>query len=517
MMIRFLLSFAALSGLLAAQETPPEKPEDKKPEAPKEEKKEPKKDDAKEVKPKEVAGQVALGGQDFKYVAQTGTMPILKEDGTARANVFYVYYAATDAAGKRLAATDAAARPITYCFNGGPGAAAVWLHLGGLGPKRVGLAPDGLTPATVVRTLENPNTILDTTDLVFIDPVSTGLSRAAKGEKAEQFYGVSEDVESVSEFIRLFTTREQRWLSPKYLCGESYGVIRAAGVSDFLQDKHGMYFDGLVLLSGLLNFQTLLPGAANDLPYVLGLPALTATAHYHHKLAGFATVDDALAQAREFAQGEYARALLKGDALDDAGKRAIADKLARFTSLPAAQVLEQELRISPTFFREKLLFKERKILGRFDARVTSEDANQAENRPEFDPSFTNVVGPFSAAVNAYIRGDLGYESDHPYNVLAQLPWRYNQATNRYLSMEAELGEAMKTNPRLRVLVLVGRCDLAVPQDSMRYSMAHLPIPASLRKNIAFREFESGHMMYLLQRDAEKLRKELGEFVRGGAK
>ncbi|HEV7406433.1 MAG TPA: hypothetical protein VGO11_26015, partial [Chthoniobacteraceae bacterium] len=197
MILLRLLCFAALSGLLAAQEPPPANPEEKKPDAPKEAKR----DEGKEPKPKEMTGRLALGGQDFKYVAQTGTMPILKEDGAARANVFYVYYAATDAAGKRLAASDAAARPITYCFNGGPGAAAVWLHLGGLGPKRVGLAPDGLTPATVVRTVDNPNTILDATDLVFIDPVSTGLSRAAKGEKAEQFYGVSEDVESVAEFI----------------------------------------------------------------------------------------------------------------------------------------------------------------------------------------------------------------------------------------------------------------------------------------------------------------------------
>lgn len=513
-MIRLpLLCLAALSGLLAAQEPVPAEP---KPEPPKEEKKEPKRDDAKEAKPKEVSGNLALAGGDFKYIAQTGTMPILKEDGGVRANVFYIYYAATDATGKRLAAADAAARPITYCFNGGPGAAAVWLHLGGLGPKRVGLAPDGLTPATVTRIVENPNTILNATDLVFIDPVSTGLSRAAKGEKAEQFYGVGEDVESVGEFIRLFTTREQRWLSPKYLCGESYGVIRAAGVADFLQDKHGIYFEGLMLMSGLLNFQTLSPGAANELPYVLGLPSLTATAYYHKKLTGFASVDEARTQAKDFAESDYARALLKGDALDDAGRRVIADKLAHFTSLPASQILEQELRISPTYFREKLLFKEHKILGRFDARVTSEDANQSENRPEFDPSFTNIVGAFSATVNAYIRGDLGYESDHPYNVLAQLPWRYNQATNRYLSMEGELGEAMKTNPKMRVLVLVGRCDLAVPQDAMRYSIAHLPIPASLRKNIAVREFESGHMMYLFQPDAEKLRKDLVDFVRTGA-
>src|SRR5262249_20535069 len=196
-----------------------------------------------------------------------------KEDGSPRANVFYVYYAATDVNGKRAAVTDAASRPITFCFNGGPGASAVWLHLGGLGPRRIDLPPEGLTPATVLHVVDNPNSILDTTDLVFIDPVSTGLSRAAKGEKPEQFFNVDDDIQAIGEFLRLFTTREQRWSSPKYFCGESYGVMRVAGLANYLQDKHGLYAEGLILMSGLVNFGTISSGPGNDLPFVLYLPA----------------------------------------------------------------------------------------------------------------------------------------------------------------------------------------------------------------------------------------------------
>ena len=220
--------------VFADDKTPPENPDtpagEKKPEAKKDDK--PKDDKAKDDKPKEHAGKVTLGGAEVKYLAQTGTIPVLKDDGVAKADVFYVYYAVTDADGKRLAAKDASTRPITFCFNGGPGASAVWLHLGGLGPRRLDLPPDGLTPATVARIADNPNSILDATDLVFVDPVSTGLSRAAKGEKPEQFFGVDEDIQAVGEFVRLFTTREQRWASPKYLLGESYGVMRVAGLAD---------------------------------------------------------------------------------------------------------------------------------------------------------------------------------------------------------------------------------------------------------------------------------------------
>lgn len=512
----------ACSFSLFAEETPP-KPDEAKPA---EEKKEPEqkapekpekgeKGD-KADKPKETKGSVTIGGTEVSYVAQTGLLPVLKEDGSPRASVFYVYYAAVDADGKRLAAKDGSARPITFCFNGGPGAAAVWLHFGGLGPKKVDLPPDGLKPMSVAKIADNPNSILDATDLVFIDPVGTGISRAAKGERPEQFFGVDEDIAACGEFIRLFTTREQRWDSPKYLCGESYGVMRVSGLVDYLQEGHGMYFQGLMLISGLVSFQTLSADAGNDLPYLLALPTLTATAHYHRKLPADLQADfgKAMREARAFAQSEYAVALLKGGAIGAEEKKRTAEKLARLTGLGAELIGDADLRISPTLFRERLLRNEGKILGRFDSRVTAEDNDRLGNSPEFDPSFTNVLGPFSSATNAYLRHDLGYESDLPYRVLAPLGWNYGAFAGRYASTAGRLADAMKSNPQLRVLIGVGRRDLAVPQDTMRFSMDHLDIPASLRGNISWAEYESGHMMYLLKADAEKLRTDLAGFIRG---
>lgn len=510
------LRLAVLLALLATPafaDDEPKKP-DAKPEAKSEE---PKKDEkpSKEEKPKEHPGKVTLAGAEVKYIAQTGTIPVLKDDGSPRANVFYVYYAATDADGKRLAAKDATTRPITFCFNGGPGASAVWLHLGGLGPRRLDLPPEGLTPVTVAKIVDNPNSILDATDLVFVDPVSTGLSRPAKGEKPEQFYGVNEDVEAVGEFLRLFTTREQRWSSPKYLLGESYGVTRVAALAAYLQDKHGLYPEGLILMSGLVNFQTISSDIGNDLPYVLFLPSLTATAHFHKKLPPDLQADfaKAVAASREFAQGEYATALLRGRDLPDAERRRLAEKLARFTGLSADRINDLDLRVDASAFRKLLLLDSGKILGRFDARVLGEDGDRAELRPEFDPSYSNIVGGFSSTVNAYVRGELGYESDHPYHVLAGLPWKWTGFEGRYVSTESRLERALKTNPRLRVQVLTGYRDLAVPEDSMRYSLSHLSLPRSTRANISFEHYESGHMMYLYRPDAEKLRRDLLGFLK----
>jgi carboxypeptidase C (cathepsin A) len=466
--------------------------------------------DSKEQKPKTTKGRVAINGQEISYVAKTGTLPLLKEDGSPRATVFFVYYAAVDAAGEPLAKKDQA-RPITYCFNGGPGSSAVWLHFGGLGPKKIDLPPDGRSPETTGKISDNPLSIMDATDLVFIDPVGTGGSRPAKGEKGEQFWGVEEDIEACAEFIRLFTTREERWMSPKYLCGESYGGLRGAGLCDYLQEKHGMMVSGFICVSGVLNFATLSPGAGNDLPYMTFLPALTATAHYHGKLAG--NLDALLAEARSFAFGEYAVALLKGQVLPEAERQRVAEKVARFTSLAVQQVLDNDLRIDPSTFREWLLRKEGKIVGRFDGRVVAEDGDRSSNRPEFDPSFSFIIGPFSAMANAYTRSTLGFESDQPYRVLTPLPWNYTRYAGKYAGTDTAMAGAMKSNPRLRVLVCAGLRDLAVPFDATRYSFDHLLIPQSLRKNIVYATYESGHMMYMLDKDARKLREDMVAFLR----
>ena len=469
----------------------------------------------KEQKPKEKAGSVVLGSKEVPYVAQTGTMPILKDDGESRASVFYVYYAVVDAGGKRLSETDSR-RPIMFCFNGGPGASAVWLHLGGLGPRRVDLPPEGLSPSTVSRVVDNPNSILDAVDLVFVDPVSTGLSRPAKGEKPEQFYGVDEDVQSLGEFVRLFTTREKRWSSPKYLCGESYGVLRVAGLADYLQGRHGFYPEGLVLLSGLVDFQTIHSSGANELPYVVFLPTMTAAAHYHKKLSGSLAGDleKAVAESRQFAQTDYAVALLKGNDLAREERERVARRLAQLTSLPETEILRQNLRIEPGYFRKALLRDKGKIIGRFDARVIGEDNDPSEADAHSDPSYSNIAGGFASAINAYVREDLGFESDHPYHILNGLPWRYHKFEGRYVSTAQHLAAAIQNNPRLRTLVLCARRDLAVPEDSMRFSITHMPLAEQLRSSVSFSIYDSGHMMYLNLPDAVKLRSDLLRFVGG---
>jgi carboxypeptidase C (cathepsin A) len=478
------------------------KPDDKR----KDEKKE------KEEKPKESRGSVTIGGKEFKYLAKTGTMPLLKEDGSGeRANVFFVYYAVTNGDGQPLAKDASNKRPITYCFNGGPGSAAVWLHFGGLGPKKVELAPDGLTPAARGSVVGNPNSILDVSDLVFIDPVGTGASRPAKGEKAEQFWGVDEDVESVGEFIRLFTTREQRWGSPKFLCGESYGGIRASGLAQFLQDRHGLYLDGVISVSGVLNFEALWGGTLGLINF---LPAYTATAHYHKKLPADlqANREKAIAESRTFAQTEYASALIKGNTLPPDQRTKVIAQLARFTGLDTDLIDRADLRISSSLFFENLLRKEGKIIGRFDGRVVAEDADRINPNPEFDPSYTNVYGPFAAAANGSIRTDLGYEWDLPYRILGGVNWSYAKFGGRYVNMEDRLADAMKNNPKMRVLLCLAWRDLAVPPDSALYSLGQLRIPNSLRSNIRVEYYESGHMMYLYQPDAEKLRRDLVTFI-----
>jgi carboxypeptidase C (cathepsin A) len=484
------------------------KPADKKPDEKQRDEK------AKEEKPKESKGSVTIAGQEVKYVAKTGMLPLLKEDGSGeRAHVFYVYYQVVGADGKPLAATDASKRPITFCFNGGPGSSAVWLHFGGLGPRKVELDAKGLQAAPHAPVVPNPNSILDVTDLVFIDPVGTGASRPAKGEKGEQFWSVNGDIESVGEFIRSLTTREQRWASPKYLCGESYGGIRGSGLSEFLQSKFGLYVDGFISVSGVMNFENLGGELQGTLCY---LPTYTATAFFHGKLPPDLQADraKAIAEARAFAQGDYALALLKGASLPAAERTRIAEKLARLTGLDRDLIERAHLVIPPGLFLENLLRKEGKIIGRYDGRVTSEDYDRLANHPEFDPSYSNIYGSFAAAANASIRGDLGYEWELPYRVLGGVSWSFKDFEGEVVNLEDRLAKALKNNTKMRVLFCLSYSDLAVPMDSTLYSIQHLHIPEDLRSNLSVQYYESGHMMYLNLPDAEKLRRDIVEFIRG---
>lgn len=463
---------------------------------------------------------ITVDGRKIGYQAEAGMLPLLKEDGAAKASVFYVAYTlephGDDAAAhdNDAAASDAAVRPLIFCFNGGPGASAVWLHLGGLGPRRAKVNDDGTLPPPPFGIVDNESTALLAADLVFIDPVSTGYSRAAKDEKPEQFFGKDPDIRAIAEFIRLYTTRHKRWRSPKYLCGESYGVFRAAGLASELQDEHGMFLSGLVLVSGLIDFETIRAAACNDLPYAVFLPSFTAVAHFHKRLPPELQQDlpKAVAAARAFASGDYATALFAGSTLSAARRDQVAEQLAQFTGLSREFVLEHDLRVEPEAFRKQLLAKERLICGRFDGRITGRDGDPAATAPAFDPSYTAALGPLASVMNAYVREELGFESDVPYKVLAGVgPWSFDQ--NAYASTSRELSDALARNPHLRVLVQVGLCDLAVPGDSMRHSIDHLKIAPELLGNISFAEYQSGHMMYLNLPDLKKLRTDLEAFIR----
>ena len=459
-------------------------------------------------KPVLTTNTVTMSGQPVRYVTETGMLPLLKSDGASRASVFYVAYT-------RQGETELTKRPLLFCFNGGPGSSSVWLHLGGLGPRRVKLNDDGTMPPPPFRLVDNEYSILHAADLVFIDPVATGYSRPVKDEKPDQFFGQSPDVESVGDFIRLWTMRHERWLSPKYLCGESYGVFRAAGLADHLHSRYGMYLNGIVLLSGVLDFATLREGPGNDLPALVFLPAFTATAHYHKKLPADLQADlpKALAEAREFAQGDYARALLRGAALTTEERAKIVAELARLTGLPARVIEDNNLQVGSSTFRKKLLLEEGLIIGRYDARITGRDADKAAGYPRFDPSYAATLGPFAAGMNSYLREELKFENDLPYEILAGVqPWNFD-ARSSYPSMADRLSSAMSQNPYLRVLVLGGLRDLACPLDGIRYSMDHLQLDPAYRTNITYAQYESGHMMYVNLPDLKKLQKDLEGFLK----
>ena len=459
-------------------------------------------------KPVLTTNSVMIGGQRVTYVAETGMLPILTSTGTVRAAIFYVAYT-------RAGETDKSPRPVTFCFNGGPGSSSVWLHLGALGPRRVKMNENGTLPAPPFSLMDNEYSILDNSDLVFIDPIATGFSRAANAEKPEQFFGNDADLNSVGEFIRLWTTRHDRWLSPKYLCGESYGVFRAAGLADYLNSRYGMSLNGLILVSGVLDFSTIITSPGNDVPYPLILPAYTAAAYFHKKLPPDLQNDlsKALAESRTFAKGDYVKALQQGDSLPAEDRKKIVAELSRLTGLAPQVVEDNNLRVDGGVFRKQLLHDQNLILGAYDARITGRDDDAASPYPDFDPSMAAVHGPFAAGINSYIRGELKFQDDLPYELLAGVqPWKYG-AENNFANAGDRLAHVMNQNPYMKILVLGGRCDLVCPIDTVHYALDHIQLAPEYRTNITYAQFDAGHMMYVNLPDLKKMHGVIEEFLK----
>ncbi len=455
-------------------------------------------------------GTVTIDGRAIAYDVTSGTLPLKTEDGKERARIFFVAYTVptADAPGSR---------PVTFTFNGGPGSSSVWLHLGAFGPKRVRLDDEGFAPKPPGSYVDNEASILDLTDLVFIDPVTTGYSRAAQGENDAQFHGVREDVSAVGDFIRLWTTKNRRWLSPKFVAGESYGTTRAAALSNFLAERHGMYLNGVVLLSTILNFATTEPDPGNDLPYVLMLPTFCATAAFHHKLdpALAGDLPATLKQAEQFALGEYRTALDAGDALDPAARAQVIERLSKFTGLSREFIDRAHLRVGLGAFQNELLRDRHRVVGRLDARFLGVPSDGANSNGESDPSYANIQGAYTAAFNEYVRAELGYENDLPYEILTGRvhPWRMG-ADNRYLNVAEDLHATMNVNPSMRVFVAEGLFDFATPYFASEYTFSHLGLESEDRARIVIKKYDAGHMMYIKRSCHQALKRDLAEFYAG---
>lgn len=510
----FAALLLALAGFVprASDAAAANKAEGKPAEAEKKEAAKPAESDSKEPKDElsETTNSVTINGTVVKYKATAGTLVIKDEEGKPRVSFFFVAYT-------RLGITNIHTRPVMFSFNGGPGSSSVWLHLGLLGPRRVYLNENGGLPPPPFHLVDNEYSLLDESDLVFIDPVSTGYTRAVPVEDAHKYHGVDQDLESVGDFIRLYTTRYERWDSPKFLIGESYGTTRAAGLSGYLENRFGMYLNGIALVSSVLDFSTISFNDGNDLPYILYLPTEAAIAWYHKKLPPDLQEDrmKAIKEAEDYALGDYTRALMQGSALSGADHERVVKEVARLTGLSEDYVDLSNLRIHISRYFKELLRPERLVIGRYDARMTGPDLDPAGGQPEYDPSFTSVLGPFTATWNNYVRGELKFKSDLPYEVLTGKvqPWDFNDARNRYLDVAKTLGETMTHNPYLKIFVANGYYDLATPFLATRYTFDHMGLPANLQTNISMGYYDAGHMMYVNHPSLAQLKQDLSAFVR----
>ena len=466
--------------------------------------------DMTEVPPAVSHHQITVDGKLLRYTATTGRLPIKRGDGKIEAEMFFVAYT--------LDGQEAAKRPLTFCFNGGPGSATVWLHMGAVGPKQVVLEANGFMPPPPYTIADNPNTLLDRSDLVFVDAISTGFSRAANAEAIKKFLGVKGDIEAFGEFVRLYITRYERWPSPLFILGESYGTTRAAGIAGFLANR-GISFNGITLLSTAMDFGTLEWTKNNDIPYFLLVPTFSMIAAYHKRLPPDLMQD--LGKTREevehWSMTDYAAALLKGDGLAPDERQKIIDAYARYTGLDKKLIDNANLRINVEQFTHNLLLDQKLRVGRLDGRFTGVDPEGLLDQRFYDPTSAAILPPYTAVFNNYVRTELGYKVDLPYKVFAWdepafQKWDWGEADKGFPNTAPGLRAALVENPYLRVLVMEGHYDLATPYFAANYSIEHLNLGPDYRKNVSFTTYEAGHMVYIDSASHAKMKNDLVEFM-----
>ncbi|MBZ5533038.1 MAG: peptidase S10 [Acidobacteriia bacterium] len=458
--------------------------------------------------------EIHVGGKTLHYTATAGMMPLKNTDtGEVEANVFYMAYTMDGQQAER--------RPLTFSFNGGPGSASVWLHLGAIGPKRVKMQADGMMPAPPYQLVDNEHTWLDQTDLVFIDPVGTGYSRAVKRDQTRKFLGLRGDIESVGEFIRLYLGRNERWASPLFMVGESYGTTRAAGLSGYLVE-HGIAFNGIMLISSILNFETTDGAPGNDLPYVLFLPTFATTAWYHKKLGpDMQDFNKLRADVEDWALNGYADALAKGDRLTPQERSAVADRLAKFTGLSKSYVENSDLRVDEPHFVKELLRDQRKTVGRLDSRFTGSDRSGIAETAGFDPSMSAIRPPYTAMFNQYVRTELGYKSDLEYYILGGGfrfdEWDWGVQRGGFPDTARALKDAFDKNPYMKLFIGSGYYDLATPYYATQYTINHMGLDNAQHSRITLGYYGAGHMMYIQDSSLGELKNDVGRFIANALK
>jgi len=451
--------------------------------------------------------QVTTTSGALNYTATAGYMTIKDEKDSLKANLFFIAYT-------KDGETDPSKRPILFSFNGGPGSASVWLHMGALGPKMVLMTEEGNTLPPPYKYVDNPNTWLDKADIVFIDPMMTGFTRPAGKSVQGEFTGYENDLRFVGDFIRLYLSRYARWTSPKFIAGESYGTTRAAGLSGYLQDRYNLNVNGIILISAILDFGTVRTDRGNDVPFPLQLPTFAATAWYHKKLdSRYSNLNSLLQEVQQFASGEYAAALMKGDKISDQEKNNIINKLHDYTGLSKEYLAQTNLRLYVGRFNKELLRDQGKTVGRLDSRITGQDYDNAGDEYDYDASLDIAInGGYTAAINDYIKRDLKYDNDLPYEILTGRvrPWVNSQ--DKYLNVAESLRGAMVKNPYLKVWICNGYYDMATPYYATDYVIHHMFLPKDLQKNISFTYYEAGHMMYIHKQSLLKLKKDYDQFM-----
>ncbi|MEJ2727146.1 MAG: peptidase S10 [Deltaproteobacteria bacterium] len=457
-----------------------------------------------------------LNDRAFDYTATAGRLPVVDKSGKHEADIFFIAYTKEEV-------QDLALRPITFAFNGGPGASSIWLNFGAFGPKRVVLPEEPQPAAPPYQIVDNTYCLLDLTDLVFIDPVGTGFSRPTAGIEATAFYGIDKDVSSIGEFIRAYVTRFERWESPKFLAGESYGGFRAVLLAGHLHGRYGMDCNGLILLSPALGFQNFVFAPGNLLPYTLFLPAYTAAAFYHKKLAPplLSDLNQTLGQVETWAMKEYLLALGRGDSLTAQERQGVADKLAAYTGISEEYIQRQKLRITNRQFSRELLRSRGLVVGILDSRLKA----VAESADDFfdEPDLLLTIGPYAGALNSHLKRDLKYDSDLPYRFFspeANSSWNFGSARQGYPCVTHSLAALVTRFGYFKVFIARGYYDLDIGYFATAYAINHLGLPSALRTNITLRFYDAGHQIYVHLPSLKRLKGDVADFIKkskGGGK